>query len=64
MSDLLSFLGAAAESYRYRKCDWANVTEDDNATLFQREVVEWAYQNSDEISMLGSEVDEYEVAVD
>ncbi len=58
MESLLSFLSAAAESYRHRKCDWNKVTEDDNATLFSRPVVEWAYQNSDEISMAAIELEE------
>lgn len=55
---ILSFLGASAESYRYRRGDWSQITEDDNATLFERELVEWAYQNSDEISMLELELTE------
>ena len=59
-ASLLSFLGAAAESYRYRKCDWANIGEDDNASMFPRAVTEWAYQNSDDLSMLGMEIEESE----
>jgi hypothetical protein len=58
MVNLLSFLGAAAESYRYRGCDWAKIDDDDNASLFAREVVEWAYQNSDEIETLALGIEE------
>lgn len=57
---LLAFLGAAAESYRYRKCDWANIGEDDNASLFPRAVTEWAYQISDEIELLRHDIEESE----
>lgn len=56
---LLSFLGASAESYRY-KMDWDKLTPDSNASLFPRPVVEWAYQNSDEISILLCEIEESE----
>jgi hypothetical protein len=59
-ASLLSFLGAAAESYRYRQCDWNNIDEDDNASLFPHAVVEWAYQNSDELSVLQVEIEESE----
>ena len=62
MASLLSFLGAAADSYRCAGCDWDRITEDDNATLFPREVVEWAYQNSDEIYMIQMEIEESETA--
>lgn len=59
MESLLSFLGASAESYRY-KMDWDKLTPDSNASLFPRPVVEWAYQNSDEISILLCEIEESE----
>lgn len=59
-ASLLGFLGAAAESYHYRGMDWDNIGPDDNATLFPRPVVEWAYQNSDEITMLELEIEETE----
>lgn len=62
-SSLLSFLDAAQESYRYRGLLWENITEDDNASSFPREVVEWAYQNSDEIGMLSCELSESETAL-
>lgn len=49
---LLNFLGAAAESWRYRG------TEGENSDLFPQPVVEWAAQNSDELSMLACEIEE------
>lgn len=53
---LLVFLGAAADSYRYRGLDWDKITEDDNASIFPRPVTEWAYQNENEICMLEYEL--------
>jgi hypothetical protein len=58
--NFLCFLGAAADSYRYRGLDWEKIGPDDNATMFPRHVTEWAYQNSDEISMLQCEIEEGE----
>lgn len=60
LESLLSFLGAAAESYRYRGMDWDKIGPDDNATLFPKPVTEWAHQNSDEISMMEFELRENE----
>lgn len=54
MTSLLSFLGAAADAYRYEM----GGRKSDNSDLFVPEVVEWAYQNSDEISMLAYEISE------
>lgn len=51
MENLLCFLGAAAESYRYRGCVYTG-DPDDNSSLFPKPVVEWAYQHSDEIGLL------------
>lgn len=61
MESLLSFLGACAESVRYgTKYDkFGDGTDDDsNADLFPATIAEWAYQNSDEISMLQCELEE------
>lgn len=52
---LLSFLGAAAESY-----DYGHRTghKGENADLFPLPVVEWASANDNEISMLRLEIEE------
>ena len=47
---LLSFLGAFAEAQRY--------PDSENADLFPSGLAEWATANSDEISMLESEIEE------
>jgi hypothetical protein len=52
MASLLSFLGAAAESYAYKGMDG------EHSNLFPKAVTEWAYQNSDEISSLEMEIEE------
>lgn len=52
MASLLSFLSAAAESYRYKGMDG------ENADLFPQQVTEWAAQHSDELSMLAMELEE------
>jgi hypothetical protein len=54
---LLSFLGAAVESYRYRQCVYTG-NPDDNMTLFPKEVVEWAYHHADTLQMLELEIEE------
>lgn len=56
-ASLLSFLGAAAESYAYRM---RTGRSGENEDLFPAPVVEWAYQNSDEIAMLQLEIEEAE----
>lgn len=55
---LLSFLGAAAESYRQHGCDWKRIDSLHNASMFPRAVSAWAYECSDELSMLGLEIEE------
>ena len=54
MESLLSFLGAAAESYGYTM---RTGRESDNSELFPAFIVEWAYQNADEISMAQYELE-------
>ena len=54
MSSLLSFLGAAAESYR----STMRGKESENSDLFDPLVNEWAYQHEDEISSLQYEIEE------
>jgi len=55
LSSLLSFLGAAAESYDYEQ---RTGYESDNADLFPSEIVLWANENFNELSMLSCESDE------
>ena len=54
MTDLLSFLCAAGEAYRYEMSGGKS----DNADMFPPDVMEWCYQNADELSMLAIEVEE------
>ena len=49
---LFSFLGAAAEAYRYSMAGGASENDD----LFPEHVMEWAYMNDDAISMVGYEL--------
>jgi hypothetical protein len=51
MLSVLSFLGAAAEAFRHGP-------ESDNFDLFPKHVMEWVYQNADEISVLQMEIQE------
>ena len=57
MKSLLSFLTAAAECYRYNGNSY-DPDPDSNCSLFPQNVVEWAYQNDSEISMLAYELRE------
>lgn len=52
MESLLSFLSAAAESYRYSGMDG------ENSDLFPEFICQWASDNSDAISMLAIELEE------
>ena len=52
---LLSFLGAAAESRRYRE---STGREGENEDLFPPAIVDWASAHDDEISMLSVELEE------
>lgn len=59
LGSLLSFLGAAAESYAYSMRN--NGEPGDNAALFPEAVNAWAYMWGDELTMLQLEI-EQEVA--
>lgn len=59
LESALSFLYACAESYGYRMhTGKTEVDPDSNEGLFPPEIAEWAYQNSDEISMAQCELEE------
>ncbi len=49
---LLSFMGAAAEAYKYEM----GGHESDNGDLFEPEIMEWTYQNDSEISMVACDL--------
>ena len=55
LASLLSFLGAAADSYAYRQ---RTGRQGENEHLFPPAVVRWAAENADEISMLTMEIEE------
>jgi hypothetical protein len=57
LGSLLSFLGAAAESYRYRM---STGRAGENEELFSPAIVEWAYGCSEEIDGLALEIEESE----
>jgi len=52
LESLLSFLCAAAESWRYAG------KNGENSDLFPQRIVKWAAQNSDELAMLRVEIEE------
>lgn len=53
LGSLLSFLGAAAESYAHS----GPFDMSENGDLFSAPIVEWAHQCSDELSMLQFEIE-------
>ena len=55
LSSLMSFLSACAESYNYEQ---RTGRTGENTELFPAWVAEWASANSDELSMLGLELEE------
>jgi hypothetical protein len=59
LGSLLSFLGAAAESYAHTIGKYRGWPEDkgENGDLFSEHIVEWAHQNSDELAMLQSDIE-------
>lgn len=56
-ASLLAFLGAAAESYDYRT-RYGREAKGTNEELFPPAVVEWAFDNADEIGVLELELEE------
>lgn len=56
--DILSFLGACAESRSYAESMRWNAMEGENSELFPENVGQWAQQMSDEIAMLQCEIEE------
>lgn len=55
LSCLVNLLSCAGEAYAYEvRTGWKS----ENTNLFDRDVAEWAYQHSDEISSLLCELDE------
>ncbi len=57
-ANLLSFLSASGDSLNYQT---RTGREGENADLFPAPVVEWAAQNSDELSLLSLEIEESEI---
>lgn len=55
LANLLGFLGAATESRQYRE---RTGRDGENESLFDPAIVDWASENSDEISMLACELEE------
>ena len=55
MGALLSFLGAAAESYNYRQHTGRT---GENEDLFPLAIVEWAGEHEEDLSMLALEIEE------
>lgn len=55
LENLLGFIGAAGEAYRYTQ---STGRASENLDLFPSAVNEWAYQHSDEIDMLRLEIEE------
>lgn len=58
LESLLSFLGAAAESYDYAKRMGKELSDTENGELFPANVTEWAYMNDSELSQLRLELEE------
>jgi len=58
LGTLLSFLEAAGEAYRHEMGHGKGSS--DNGDMFPEYVMEWCYQNSDELTMLAMELEEGE----
>lgn len=59
MATILSLLTACAESRRYATYHHGDPTKGKNSGLFPPHVGEWAEQHSDELAMLGYELNEH-----
>lgn len=59
-ADVLSFLGACAESRSYAEKKGNDPMEGGNSDLFPPNIGEWAQQVSDELTMLQIEIEESE----
>lgn len=55
LKSICSFLGAAAEKYTTH--DMQDRTDPEGGDFFNLEVRAWAYQNDNEISLMGAELD-------
>jgi len=55
-ASLLAFLGSDAEKYRYS--DMRYLTTDTDYCFASAPLIEWAYQNSDEINLLQAEIEQ------
>lgn len=58
MGNLLGFLSAAGESFNYAERKGLDGMEGENSDLFPREITEWAANNSDELTMVGLDLEE------
>lgn len=58
LGDLLCFLEACGESYGWWLRHGRNGERGENQDLFPPQVAEWAYQNSDELALVRSEIEQ------
>jgi hypothetical protein len=63
LESLLAFMGACGESYAYAMRQDTELSDTENGELFPKNVAEWCYINSDELSMVAAELEETENAI-